>query len=166
MSVSTLEELYHTEMQDAYSACKQSLAATRDMGRAATDQALQEALIDATNGIVDGMDKLASMCAEHDINPDGHKCEGMEGLVKEARKHSIEHDFDDDALRDAMIISQYQRLGHYAIAAYGTLRAFANRLGHDGDGARFNEMLDSCYDGDRRMTDIATGEGGVNADAA
>ncbi len=166
MSLNTLEDLYHTELQDAFSACKQSLDVTVEMGRAATDKALSEALIDASNGISDGMDKLRSLCADHDIDPDGHTCKGMKGLVTEARAHALKENFGDDALRDAMIISQYQRLGHYALAAYGTLRDFANRLGHDGDGAALAEMLDSCYDGDRRMTAIAIGSDGINADAA
>lgn len=164
--IKTFEDLYHTELQDAYSACKQSMDVTVEMGRAAKNKELSEALIDASNGIADGMDKLKSLCAEHGIDPDGHKCKGMAGLVAEAREHSLKTEFGDEAIQDAMIISQYQRLAHYAIAAYGTLRQFANRLGHDGDGAILNEMLDSGYDGDRRMTAIATGSGGVNSEAA
>ena len=63
-----------------------------------------------------------------------------------------------------MIISQYQRMVHYALAGYGTVVAFANRLGLDGDAAQLQACLDDTYDGDRRMTKIATS--GVNADAA
>ncbi len=63
-----------------------------------------------------------------------------------------------------MIIAQYQRMVHYSIAGYGCLRAFANRLDLDGDGAVLSECLDACYDGDRHMTEIATG--GVNTAAA
>lgn len=163
MSIKTFEELYHTELQDAYSACQQAHDVTVEMGRAAEGKELSEALIAGAMGIADGMDKLRSLCAEHDINPEGHACKGMEGLVKEARAHALEEDYGDSDLRDAMIISQYQRLAHYAIAAYGTLRTFANRLGHDGDGAILEEMLDSAYGGDRRMSAIATD---VNAEAA
>jgi ferritin-like metal-binding protein YciE len=84
----------------------------------------------------------------------------MEGLVAEARAHALDAQFGDSAARDAMIVTQYQRMAHYAIAAYGCLRAFADRLKLDDDGATLQAMLDSAYDGDRRMTQIATD--GVN----
>jgi ferritin-like metal-binding protein YciE len=166
MTADSLKDIYLTGLQDAYSACKQSLDVTTDLGRAAEDERLSEALIDATAGISDGMDRLSSLCASHDIDPEAHHCKGMEGLVAEARAHAISDDLADGPVRDAMIISQYQRMAHYAIAAYGTLNAFANQLRLDGDGAILADMLDSGYDGDRRMTEIATGSSGANQAAA
>ena len=164
MTIDSLRDLYHDQLQDSYSACAQALDITAELGRAATDEALSRALVDASNGIADGMDKLASLCAAHDIDPEGEHCKGMEGLVREARAHALDGEFGDPDARDAMIITQYQRMGHYAIAAYGCLGAFANRLGLDGDGATLEAMLDACHEGDRRMTEIATGH--VNAAAA
>ena len=165
MALNSLKDVYHDQLQDLYSACKQSMEATTALGRAATDKALSEALIDGAQGIAQGMDQLKSICARHDIDPDGEHCKGMEGLVKEAHAHAIEEDFGDDATRDAMIITQYQRMVHYALAGYGCLVAFANRLGKDEDGAILQQLLDDTYDGDRRMTEIAT-KGGVNKMAA
>ena len=89
----------------------------------------------------------------------------MQGLVSEARSHALSEDINDDSARDAMIITQYQRLVHYALAGYGCLVAFANRLEHNGDAAVLQSLLDETYDGDRRMTEIAT-KGGVNKAAA
>lgn len=63
-----------------------------------------------------------------------------------------------------MIITQYQRMVHYALAGYGSVVAFANRLGLDDDAAKLQKLLDETYDGDRHMTAIATG--GVNKAAA
>jgi ferritin-like metal-binding protein YciE len=163
MALNSLKDVYIDQLQDLYSACKQSLDATVQLGRAASDDALQRALNDGASGISRGMDQIASLCAEHGASPTGEHCKGMEGLVKEAEAHAIEGDFGDDAARDAMIIAQYQRMAHYAIAGYGTARAFANRLGHDGDAAVLEECLENTRDGDRRMTEIA--RGGVNAAA-
>ncbi|UWR22938.1 DUF892 family protein [Sulfitobacter sp. S190] len=165
MTLNNLHDVYHDQLQDLYSACKQSLEATTELGRAASDKELSEALIAGANGISEGMDKIKSLCATHDIDPEGEHCKGMEGLVKEARAHGLEEDFGDDATRDAMIISQYQRMVHYALAGYGTLAAFANRLDLDEDGAILSKLLDDTYDGDRHMTEIAT-QGGVNKQAA
>ncbi len=164
MTLNTLHDVYHDQLQDLYSACTQSLEATNALGRAATDKELSEALIAGSNGIAQGMDKLKSLCATHDINPEGEHCKGMEGLVKEAHAHVLDADFGDDATRDAMIITQYQRMVHYALAGYGCVVAFANRLGLDEDAAILEKQLDETYDGDRRMTAIATG--GVNKKAA
>ncbi|WP_370400150.1 DUF892 family protein [Sulfitobacter sp. JB4-11] len=164
MTLNTLKDVYHDQLQDLHSACKQSLEATNALGRAASDKELSEALIDGSNGIARGLDKLKSLCATHEIDPQGEHCKGMEGLVEEAQAHVLHADFGDDAARDAMIITQYQRMVHYALAGYGCLVAFANRLDLDEDGAILQAQLDNTYDGDRRMTDIA--KGGVNQKAA
>lgn len=164
MTMQSLKDVYHDQLQDIWSANKQSLDVVTALGRAANDKELSEALIAGANGISDGMQKIAEICSTHDINPSDEHCKGMEGLVKEAHAHVLDAEFGDDAVRDAMIITQYQRMVHYAIAGYGCLVAFANRLGHDDDGAVLQECLDHTYDGDRRMTEIATG--GINKAAA
>jgi len=164
MAIKSLKDVYLDQPQDIWSANKQSLDATTALGRAAKDKALSEALIAGANGISDGIEKIAEICSRHDINPAGEHCKGMEGLVKEVHAHVLDADFGDDAARDAMIITQYQRMVHYALAGYGCLVAFANRLDLDEDGAILQSCLDDTYDGDRRMTAIATG--GINAKAA
>jgi len=163
MAIENLTQVYQHMLQDQYSANKQSLDMTTKLGRAAKSKPLSEALIAGANGITEGMDEVASLCSTHGLDPTGEHCKGMEGLVTEARAHSLDEDFGDDDARDAMIIAQYQRMVHYAIAGYGTLAAYANRLGLDGDAAVLKRCLDNTYDGDRTMTDIATG--GVNAAA-
>ncbi len=165
MALNSLKDVYLDQMQDIYSACQQSFEATTELGRAATDKELSEALIAGANGISQGMETLAKLCADHDVDPEGEFCKGMQGLVKEARSHAIDEDFGDDDVRDAMIITQYQRMVHYALAGYGCLVAFANRLELDGDASLLQECLDQTYEGDRHMTKIAT-KGGVNAAAA
>jgi ferritin-like metal-binding protein YciE len=158
-----LHDVYHGQLQDIYSACKQSLAVTRALAEHATNTELVDALKAGADGIERGMGEIEKICAKHDIDPDGEQCQGMAGLVKEARSHGIEQTFDDDDARDAMIIAQYQRMTHYAIAGYGCLKAFAGRLGREDEKAMLDECLSNTYDGDDHMTRIA--EGGVNAAA-
>ncbi|WP_168771187.1 ferritin-like domain-containing protein [Palleronia sediminis] len=165
MALNSLKDVYLDQIQDLYSACKQSVDATAKLGRAATDDELGRALAAGSKGIADGMGQLEKLCSDHGIDPNGTHCKGMEGLVQEAQAHVHDAEFGADEVRDAMIITQYQRMVHYALAGYGCLVAFANRLGLDGDGAILQECLDQTYDGDKRMTKIAT-TGGVNADAA
>jgi ferritin-like metal-binding protein YciE len=155
-----LHEVYHGQLQDIYSACKQSLEVTNELAGYAKSAELADALKAGASGIEQGMAQIEKICAKHEIDPDGEHCHGMAGLVKEARSHGIDENFSDDDARDAMIITQYQRMAHYAIAGYGCLKAFAGRLGRDEE----KEILDTClsntYDGDDHMTRIA--EGAVN----
>lgn len=165
MTLNTLHDVYNDQLQDLHSACIQSLEITTELGRAASDKDLSEALIAGANGISRGIDDLKSLCAQHDINPRAEHCKGMEGLAKEARAHVLDADFGNDETRDAMIITQYQRMVHYALAGYGCLLAFANRLELTDDASILQNQLDQSYEGDRHMTQIAT-KGGVNKAAA
>jgi ferritin-like metal-binding protein YciE len=164
MAMNTLKDIYLDQLQDLWSANTQSLPVVTELGRAATDKELSEALIAGGNGISDGIAALEKLCADHGIAPNAEHCKGMEGLVKEARAHGLSDDISDPDVRDAAIIPQYQRMVHYALAGYGTLVAFANRLGLDGDAAVLQQCLDQTYGGDRHMTAIAM-QGGVNKDA-
>ena len=164
MAMNTLHDIYIDQLQDLYSACKQSHGITKQMAEAAKHESLRDALTAGYKGIETGMNDIESVCRSHGADPGGEHCKGMEGLVTEAREHALEESYTDDDVRDAMIVSQYQRMAHYAIAGYGTLLAFAKRLDHGADVPVLQKCLDSAYDGDRRFTDIAVG--GVNKDAA
>lgn len=160
----SLKDLYIDQLRDLYSACKQSRDVTIELERAATHADLKDALHSGHKGIADGMTMLEGLIRGHGEEPSGEHCKGMEGLVKEARAHVLETEFGDDAVRDAMIITQYQRMAHYAIAGYGCVKAFAARLELDDEADTLDEHLGYTYDGDDRMTEIATGS--VNAAAA
>lgn len=164
MRIDTLEDLYLEQLKDIYSANKQALDVTKDMAQAATDKELVDALEAGAAGIGTGISALEKIADRHEENIGGAHCKGMEGLVKEARAHALEKTFGEEATRDAMIITQYQRLVHYAIAGYGCLAAFADRLELDQDVTALKDCLDASYDGDRTMTQLATG--GINKNAA
>ncbi|MEL6288635.1 MAG: ferritin-like domain-containing protein [Pseudomonadota bacterium] len=159
----TLKDLYLDQLQDLYSADKQSLEATKKLHEVATSDELKTALKNGVDGISTGRDMLEQMIKGHDADPSGEHCKGMEGLVKEVHDHALDASFGDDDLRDAMIITQYQRMTHYGIAGYGCCIAFARRLGFEEDAKKLETALDNTYKGDREMTRIA--EGGVNAAA-
>lgn len=164
MPLNDLKDVYIDQVQDLYSACKQSHDVTKELIDAAKDDRLRQALINGADGIRSGMSTAAEIARAHGAEPDGEHCKGMEGLVKEARAHGLEEEFGDEDAQDAMIITQYQRMTHYGLAGWGCLVAFAKRLGFDDDVEKLQTALDNAYDGDREMTDIATG--GVNKKAA
>lgn len=161
MALNDLHDVYHDQLQDLVSACKQSHGVTVELASAARHGELKSALMSGADGIQDGFTKLEELCKAHEIDPMGEHCKGMEGLVAEARAHGLEEDFGDADAQDAMIITQYQRMVHYALAGYGCLLAFAKRLDLNEDAAALEKLLDDTYDGDRHMTEIAV-NGGVN----
>ena len=163
MALNSLKDVYIDQLQDMHSADRQSLDATKKMLEVAKNKELRTALENGVKGIASGIETLEAILEGHDADPKGEFCKGMEGLVKEVHAHVLKADFGDDDARDAMIISQYQRMTHYGIAGYGCVAAFARRLELNDNAGRLQECLDSTYEGDREMSRIA--EGTVNADA-
>ncbi len=164
MTIITLKDLYIDQLRDLYSANRQAVKVTRELMEAASSEQLRTALEAGADGIEQGMDHLKSLIENHDANPRGEHCRGMEGLVAEARANGIEADFADEGVRDASISAQYQRMTHYGISGYGTVRAFAARLGLDDEASVLEQCLEDTGGGDKKMTSIASGE--VNPAAA
>lgn len=156
----SLKDVYIDQLQDLYSANLQAVKATKDLARRARSTKLQQALERGIDGIEEGARTLQSLVRGHDANPNGEHCKGMEGLVREARAHAVTETFGSDAVRDAVIITQYQRMAHYAIAGYGCAAAFARQLGLKHEAETLGTMLEAAYSGDRTMSDIA--EASVN----
>jgi ferritin-like metal-binding protein YciE len=90
------------------------------------------------------------------------KCEAMEGLIKEAEE--IMESTEKGVVRDAGIISAGQKVEHYEIATYGTLRAFAKILGEDDAVSLLEEILNEEKEADEKLTEVA--ESSINIEAA
>ena len=160
----SLKDVYIHQLQDLLSANRQAVKATRELADAATADPLTHALERGVAGIEDGAAKLEKLLQPHAAAAGGAQCKGMEGLVREARSHALREDFAVDAVRDAVIITQYQRMAHYAIAGYGCAAAFASQLGLTEDVDVLRAMLDAAYSGDKTMSQIA--EENINQHAA
>lgn len=164
MAFNELKDLYIDQLQDLYSADRQALEATRKMASEAHNGVLRDALERGVEGIERGRDTVGDIVKSHGADPTDEFCKGMQGLVREVDAHVFDASYGDDDVRDASIITQYQRMTHYGLAGYGCVVAFAKRLGLDDDAEKLQQCLDQTYDGDRQMTSIAMGE--VNKDAA
>ena len=164
MGMDTFKDLYIDHAQDCYSALKQSVEFSSKLHEAASDGDLKKAIERSIDESKRALDRFAKLIEGHGANPGGEHCKGMEGLITEARSHALEEEFGEPELRDAMIIAQYQRLAHYALAGYGTSAAFAKRLGLSDDQKVWEQELDGTYEGDRAMTKLAESE--INKDAA
>lgn len=162
--MNNLKDVYLDQLKDLHSANKQARDATRELSQAAGNDDLRHALEAGVSGIEDGNAKLEKLLATHGKDAGGEHCKGMEGLVREARAHALKEVFSDDSTRDAVIVTQYQRMAHYAIAGYGCAAAFAKQLGFRDEAATLHDMLKAAYSGDKSMTELA--ESGINKAAA
>lgn len=153
MKLHSLNDLYVEELRDLYSAEKQLLSAMPKMAEAVSSSTLREALeihMEETQGHVDRLDQIFRGL---NASPGGHKCEGIAGILSEARE-LLDADADPDVL-DAAIIAQAQRVEHYEIAGYGCARTYANLLKREGDVALLQETLDEEGQTDKKLTDLA-----------
>lgn len=164
MAIDSLQAVYVQELRDLHSGNAQMQALVRDFIDEARDGRLQQMLRNSVDKIAAHNDTLAGVLEGLGEAPGKQHCKGMEGLVREAREHALEERYEDDAVRDAVIISQMQRMTHYGIAGYGTAIALARALGFKGDAAALDESLDEVYDGDLYLSHIA--ERTVNERAA
>ncbi|WP_425063295.1 DUF892 family protein [Pyruvatibacter mobilis] len=164
MAFASLKDVYIDQLQDLYSANKQARLTTQKLAAAAKDPELQKALEAGVIGIENGMTALDAMIKGHGESPTAEFCKGMEGIVKEAQAHALDADFTNDEVQDAVIITQYQRMVHYALAGYGCVRTFAKRLGHEEEARALEDCLKETRSGDLTMSELAMG--GINKKAA
>jgi ferritin-like metal-binding protein YciE len=148
-----LRELYIDELKDLYNAENQLLKALPKMAKAASSDELRQGFeehLEQTKGQVQRLEQIFQKLGE---SPKGKKCKGMEGLIEEGSE-VIEEDFDG-AVKDAALIGAAQRVEHYEIAGYGTVRSIAETLGEDDHVSLLEETLEEEKETDEKLTQLA-----------
>lgn len=155
MSLSSLKELYIEELQDLYSAETQLLNALPKMEQNANSERLRTAFathLEETRGHVG---RLEQIFRRHGLTPGGHTCEAMQGIISEGEKMMRKQ--GDPDVKDAAMIAAAQRVEHYEIAGYGTVRAYAKLLEYDEDYNLLDDTLQEEGKTDHLLTGIAEG---------
>lgn len=166
MAVKTLEDLFVHALSDIYSAEKQLTKALPRLARASSDIELAEAFethLEETQGQIERIDAVVDSLG---IKLKRMKCVAMEGLIDEGKE--VLESVEEGPVRDAALISGAQKVEHYEIAAYGTLRSWAEELELDEAAELLEETLDEEASADEKLTSIAEGgliETGVNEEA-
>ncbi|HEY6181761.1 MAG TPA: ferritin-like domain-containing protein [Terriglobales bacterium] len=148
-----LRELYIDELKDLYNAENQLVKALPKMAKAANSNELRsgfEEHLEQTKGHVQRLEQIFEMLGE---SPKGKKCKGMEGLVEEGSE-MIDEDFEG-SVKDAGLIGAAQRVEHYEIAGYGTVKAFAETLGENEHVELLEQTLQEEKDTDEKLTQLA-----------
>lgn len=154
MSVESMDDLFLDELKDLYSAEKQITKALPKMVKAASTPELSQAFsshLEETRGHVERLEKIFEMLGKRGA---GKTCEGMKGVLEEGSEAIGE--MDKGAVRDAALIGAAQRVEHYEMAGYGTVRSFAQLLGKKEMVTLLEETLSEEKAADEKLTRIST----------
>lgn len=149
----SLEDLFHHELRDIYSAEKQIIDALPEMIEAASSSELKDALTNHLDETKNQKQRLEEVFDELGISAEGEVCPAMAGIIKEAK--TILKEEASPEVMDAALIAEAQRVEHYEIAAYGTACAFAERLGHEEIKNILGEILEEEKNADEKLTEIS-----------
>ena len=159
--VGTLHDAFIDELRDSYDGEKQLTKALAKLAKAATSPPLREAFkahLEETQGQIERLEQVFELLEE---KARGKHCDGIAGIVEEG-KSIMEEDFDETTM-DACLIAAGQRAEHYEMAAYGTLVAWANAMGHTEAAKLLQQTLDEEKAADKKLSGLA--EGGINQGA-
>ncbi|HVM46648.1 MAG TPA: ferritin-like domain-containing protein [Candidatus Acidoferrum sp.] len=154
--MSTLRETFLDELADVYDAEKQLTKALPKMAKAAENEELKsgfEEHLDETEGHIERLEQVFENFGE---KAKTKTCKAMQGLIAEGEER-----IKDDA-GDAALISAAQKIEHYEIAAYGSLKSWAHLLDEEDAAKLLAETLDEEKAADQKLTQVA--ESAVNTE--
>ncbi len=139
MSVSSVEELFLDELKDLYSAEQQITKSLPKMAKASTSEELKAAFeehLNETKGQIERLDRVFEILGK---GPRGKTCVGMKGVLEEGAE--VLEEAEEGPVRDAALISAAQRVEHYEMAGYGSVRDYAKLLGQNEIATLLEETL-------------------------
>ena len=148
MKLDTLQQLYTGELRDLYHAESQLLKALPKMAKAASSEELKDAFekhLKQTKGHVERLEQVFQELGE---KPKGKTCRAMKGLIEEGSE-ILKQDGDESVI-DAGIIVAAQKVEHYEIAGYGSVRTFAHLLGQN----KAAEVLQTTLDEESETNEL------------
>lgn len=153
MKIDTLDNLLEAELKDIYDAEKRLVRAIPKMAKAASSEELRAAFeehLEVTKGHVQRLEKVFELLG---VAAKAKACAGMKGIIEEGEETIAED--ATELLKDAALVGAAQRVEHYEMAAYGTARTFAERLGHQEAADLLQETLDEEKEADQKLTEIS-----------
>src|ERR1700704_925862 len=161
MKLDSIKKLYLEELRYLYSAETQLVKALPKMVQGASSAELKEAFGDHLEQTKEHVKRLDEIFDRLDEKPTGKTCKAMKGLIEEGSEMLEEE--GEKSVIDAGLIGAAQRVEHYEIASYGTVRTFANLLGEEEAADLLHETLEEEGETDKELSALA--EGIVNEEA-
>ncbi len=160
--IESLRDLYIDHLKDLYSAENQITKALPKVIKKVTSPELKNALDNHLKETIKQIDRLDQIFESLDSSPRGKKCVGMEGVLEEG-KEAMAEKMSSPGLLDAALIGGCQKVEHYEIAGYGTVRAFAVLLGEDEAVDLLGQTLEEEKAADAKLTELGVNR--VNQEA-
>lgn len=160
----SLRDLCLNELEDIYDAERQIVKALPKMVKAASGPELRSALehhLEQTKGHVGRVEQVFQNLSE---KPKGKTCDGIKGILAEGER--LASNSENNAVRDAGIIAASQRVEHYEMAVYGSVRTWMGELGDTKSARLLQETLEEEKEADKKLTAIATSSANSQAQAA
>jgi len=162
MKLDSLETLFVEELRDLYSAETQLVKALPKMAKRASSEELKQVFeehLDLTREHVERLDEIFENLGKP---AKGKTCKAMKGLIEEGSE--VLEEQGEASVIDAALIAAAQKVEHYEIATYGTVRTWAEMLDQDDAVDLLQQTLDEESETDEKLTEIA--ESTINATAA
>jgi ferritin-like metal-binding protein YciE len=153
MELDTLKKLFVDHLKDLKDAETQLTKALPKMAKAASSPDLQRAFEEHLEQTKTHLQRVEQVLTEVSGNSRGKKCKAMEGLIEEGAE-LMKEDADPEVM-DAGLIAAAQKVEHYEIASYGTVRTYANLLGFNQAAQTLQQTLNEEGQADKKLTQIA-----------
>jgi ferritin-like metal-binding protein YciE len=160
----TLEDLFHDTLKDIYYAEKKILTTLPKMAKAVQNSALKAAF-EKHRGETEGhVERLEQVFSIIDKKPQGKTCAAIVGITEEGAE--IMQAYKGSPAHDAGLLAAAQAVEHYEISRYGTLRTWAEELGHNDAATLLQQTLDEEEATDQALTELAESVVNQQAEAA
>jgi ferritin-like metal-binding protein YciE len=157
----TLQDLFLETLKDIYYAEKAILKALPKMAKKSSSQDLAAAFETHREETEQQVARLEEIFSILDKPPRGKKCPAIDGILEEGKE--IIKEAKDDTVRDAGMLAAAQAVEHYEISRYGTLKAWAEKLGMEDVAGLLDETLQEEKATDLKLTDLAESEINIEA---
>lgn len=151
MKLNTLEEVFIDHIRDLYDAEKNLVKALPKMAKSADSEELAGAIRNHLEETKNHVVRLEQVFAKFDEKPRAKACKAMRGLIEEGGEAAS----DEGALSDLAIIAAAQKVEHYEISAYGTAKAWAEKLGKPEAVKLLDETLKEEKAADTKLTEVS-----------
>jgi len=158
----TLADLFEDTLRDIYYAEKHILKALPKMAKKAGSENLAAAFEKHKGETEKQVARLEKVFKLIDKTPRGKKCDAIEGILAEAEE--LMKEAKTDTVRDAAMVGAAQAVEHYEISRYGTLIAWATKLGMDDATRILAETLEEEKATDKALSELAESEINLEAD--
>ena len=150
-----LKALLVDEMEDLLHAEKQIVKALPKMAKAAHSPQLRQAFDDHLEKTRGHVERLRQGFEMLNVKAKAQTCKGMQGLIEEGEETIDEGKDRDPATADLALIIAAQKVEHYEISSYGSLRTLANRIGEMQVARLLADTESEEQQADELLTDVA-----------